>query len=127
MTNENGSIDFVGIIVVLCGMIVVAFYLQWNPFVPMTEIYGTNITDTITISGKIYDANNNWYEIITTDSAKYLTNPPKLSEQFEINHTYLVIIQKSQMKINLQGGSWHNTTYITSLSEISMEGIEHDK
>jgi hypothetical protein len=131
MTNENGFIDFGGIIMSIFVMIViigvVVFYLQWNPFVPITEIYGTNITDTITISGKIYDANNNWYEIITTDSAKYLTNPPKLSEQFEINHTYLVIIQKSQMKINLQGGSWHNTTYITSLSEIAMEGIEHDK
>jgi len=131
MTNENGFIDFCVIIMSIFVMIViigvVVFYLQWNPFVPITEIYGTNITDTITISGKIYDANNNWYEIITTDSAKYLTNPPKLSEQFEINHTYLVVIQKSQMKINLQGGSWDNTTYITSLSEIFMEGVKHDE
>jgi hypothetical protein len=110
--------------IVMIGVVV--FYLQWNPFVPITEIYGTNITDTITVSGKIYDANSNWYEIITTDGVKYLTDPQNLSERFEVNHTYLVTIQKSQMKINLQGGSWYNTTYITSLSEISMEGVKHD-
>ena len=131
MTNENGFIDFGGIIMSIFVMIViigiVVFYLQWNPFVPMLETYGTNITDTITVSGKIYDANSNWYEIITTDGVKYLTNPQNLSEHFEVNHTYLVTIQKSQMKINLQGGSWSNTTYITSLSEVAIGGVKHDK
>ena len=127
MNNEDGFTTYISAGLSVFATIfvtgIIVFYLQFNPFVPMVERYGTNTTDTITVSDKIYDANNNWYEIITTDNVKYLTEPQNLSEQFEVNYTYSVVIEKKQLKLNLLGGSWSNTTYITSLSKV---GVKHE-
>lgn len=121
-TDDTGFSDYIWVAICLFETVVVVFvfgvYLQWNPLTPLIEIYGSNTTDTITVSEKIYDANNDWYEIITTNNMKYLTEPRNLSEQAKVNHTYSVNIQKRQIKINTHGGKWTNTTHITSLKEV---------